>query len=115
MQDQPGVEDCHGCPYRHFSPNNLQTALLSMYSPQGLTEAHLPEIVKMIRAEAYHVACTRVYEITHATQNVQKGDGLGPGETVTHPNQYAAASRGLELAKEGVTVEVDGDGDVAMI
>ena len=111
MQDQPGVEDCHGCPYRHFSPNNLQTALLSMYSPQGLTEAHLPEIVKLIRAEAYHVACTRVYEITHATQ---KGDGLGSGETVTHPNQYAAASRGLESAKEVITVVVDGDGDVAM-
>ncbi|KAN0123794.1 DNA primase large subunit [Russula decolorans] len=110
MQDQPGASDSHGCPYRHFSPNNLQTALLSMYSPQGLTEADLPEIMTMVRAEAYHVACTRVYEITHATQNVRKGDGIGSGETVTHPNQYVGASRALEhTSEEGVKVEVDGD------
>jgi DNA primase large subunit len=110
MQDQPGASDSHGCPYRHFSPNNLQTALLSTYSPQGLTEADLPEIMNMIRAEAYHVACTRVYEITHATQNVRKGDGIGSGETVTHPNQYAGASMALDRAsKEGVKVEADGD------
>jgi DNA primase large subunit len=108
MNDQPGASDSHGCPYRHFSPNNLQTALLSMYSPQGLTEADLPEIMNLVRAEAYHVACTRVYEITHATQNVRKGDGIGSGETVTHPNQYTSASRALERAGD-VKVEVDGD------
>jgi DNA primase large subunit len=110
MNDQPGASDSHGCPYRHFSPNNLQTALLSMYSPQGLTEADLPEIMNMVRAEAYHVACTRVYEITHATQNVRKGDGIGSGETITHPNQYARASMALEhAAADGVKVEADGD------
>jgi DNA primase large subunit len=110
MNDQPGPTDSHGCPFRHFSPDNLQTALLSMYSSQGLTEAHLPEIMNTVRAEAYHVACTRVYEITHATGNVRKGDGIGAGETVTHPNQYAAASRALERGlKEGVKTEADGD------
>ena len=111
MNDQPGASDSHGCPYRHFSPNNLQTALLSMYSSQGLTEADLPEIMNLVRAEAYHVACTRVYEITHATQNVRKGDGIGSGETVTHPNQYASASRALERAGD---VKVEADGDVVM-
>jgi len=81
-----------------------------MYSPQGLTEADLPEILSLVRAQAYHVACTRVYEITHATQNVRKGDGTGSGETVTHPNQYAGASRTLERgSEEGVKVEADGD------
>ncbi|KAI0256770.1 DNA primase large subunit [Lactifluus subvellereus] len=99
MNDQPGATDSHGCPFRHFSRDNLQTALLSMYSSQGLTEADLPEIMNTVRAEAYHVACTRVYEITHATRN-----------TVTHPNQYAAASRALERAStDGVKTEVDGD------
>lgn len=81
-----------------------------MYSSQGLTEADLPEIMHTVRAEAYHVACTRVFEITHATQNVRKGDGVGSGETVTHPNQYTGASRALERASTGgVKVEVDGD------
>ncbi|KAI9446392.1 DNA primase large subunit [Lactarius indigo] len=105
MNDQPGAEDSHGCPYRHFSADNLQTALLSMYSPQGLTEADLPEIMGTVKAEAFHVACTRVFEITHATQYVAKGDGVGSGETVTHPNQYVAASRALERAStDGDTV-----------
>ncbi|KAH9050705.1 DNA primase large subunit [Lactarius hengduanensis] len=106
MNDQPGAEDSHGCPYRHFSADNLQTALLSMYSPQGLTEADLPEIMGTVKAEAFHVACTRVFEITHTTQNVAKGDGIGSGETATHPNQYVAASRALERAS--------GDGDTVM-
>jgi DNA primase large subunit len=105
MRDQPGAMDSHGCPYRHFSEDNLQTALLSMYSSQGLTEADLPEIMATVKAEAFHVACTRVFEITHATQNVAKGDGVGSGETATHPNQYAAASRALERASaDGDTV-----------
>ena len=84
-----------------------------MYSSQGLTEADLPEIMHTVRAEAFHVACTRVFEITHATQNVRKGDGVGSGETVTHPNQYTAASRALERASTG-GVKVEADGDVVM-
>lgn len=84
-----------------------------MYSSQGLTEADLPEIMHTVRAQAYHVACTRVFEITHATQNVRKGDGVGSGETVTHPNQYTAASRAFERASTG-GVKVEADGDVVM-
>lgn len=76
-----------------------------MYSSQGLAEADLPDIMATVRADAFHVACTRVFEITHATQNVAKGDGIGSGETVTHPNQYSAASRALERA----TAVADGD------
>ena len=36
MQNQPGPQDCHGCPYRHFGPERLQTALLAAYGAQGL-------------------------------------------------------------------------------
>ncbi|KAI0934152.1 hypothetical protein AcV5_006091 [Taiwanofungus camphoratus] len=107
--DQPGASDSHGCPYRHFSPDNLQTALLSMYSGQGLTAADLPEITNTVKAGHYHVACTRVFESTHASQGVKKGEGVGGGESVTHPNQYAAKSRELEKEKEGVKKEEDGD------
>ena len=84
-----------------------------MYSSQGLTEADLPEIMHSVRVQAYHVACTRVYEITHATKSVRKGDGVGSGETITHPNQYASASRALERASTDV-VKVEADGDVVM-
>lgn len=49
----------------------------------------------------YHVACTRVFEITHASAGVKKGDGIGEGESVTHPNQYAAKSIEIEKAQQG--------------
>ena len=53
-----------------------------------------------MKAGHFHVACTRVFEITHGRQGVKKGEGVGGGESVTHPNQYTARSRELEKAKE---------------
>lgn len=98
LSDQPGPSDCHGCPYRHFSQDNLQTALLSSYPM--LTAADLPEIMHTVKAGHPHVACTRVFEITHAGFGVKKGEGVGGGESVTHPNQYAARSRELEKVRQ---------------
>ncbi|KAI0748238.1 DNA primase large subunit [Daedaleopsis nitida] len=112
MSDEPGSGDSHGCPYRHFSPDNLQSALLTMYSEHGLTSADMPEVMNLVKAKHYHVACTRVFEITQARQGVKKGEGVGGGESVTHPNQYAARSRDLAKKEEGK--EADGDGDVVM-
>ena len=86
-----------------------------MYSEQGLTSGDLPEIMSTVKAGHYHVACTRVFEITHNARGVKKGDGVGGGESVTHPNQYAARSRELErAAQEALAAKVDGDGDVTM-
>ncbi|KAJ3562332.1 hypothetical protein NP233_g9648 [Leucocoprinus birnbaumii] len=96
----PGPSDV-GCPYRHFSPENLQTALLSMYSHQGLKSSDLAEIMSTVKAGHYHVACTRVFEMTHTSCGVSKGEGIGGGESVTHPNQYAARSMELWKSKEG--------------
>ncbi|KAJ7632556.1 DNA primase large subunit [Roridomyces roridus] len=87
-----------GCPYRHFSPENLQSALLSTYAPLGLTSNDLPELMKTVKDGHYHVACTRVFEITHGSSGVKKGEGVGGGESVTHPNQYA--KRSMDLQKE---------------
>ena len=98
----PGPLD-HGCPYRHYSADNLQSALLSTYSHRGLTSADLPEIMAQVKAGHFHVACTRVFEITHSSHGVKKGEGIGGGESVTHPNQYAA--RSMELDKPQVEGE----------
>ncbi|KIL69678.1 hypothetical protein M378DRAFT_190092 [Amanita muscaria Koide BX008] len=80
-----------GCPYRQYSPENLSSALLQYYSGQGLTSADLPEILGTVKGGHCHVACTRVFEITHG-KRVKRGEGMGEGESVTHPNQYAAKS-----------------------
>lgn len=97
--------DC-GCPYRTFTPENLESALLSAYAPYGLKASDLPEIMTTVKANHYHVACTRVFEITHGSFGIKKGEGIGGGESVTHPNQYAARSRELGKVVEGEAMEV---------
>jgi DNA primase large subunit len=79
----------------------LQTSLLATYSSQGLTSTDLAEVMRTVKEGHYHVACTRVFEITHAAAGVKKGDGIGEGESVTHPNQYAAKSIEIEKAQQG--------------
>lgn len=54
----------------------------------------MAEILNAVDGKQYHVACTRVFEITH------DGQGLGDGDSVTHPNRYAARSRELEQENE---------------
>lgn len=62
--------------------------------------------MNMVKTGHYHVACTRVFEITHTALGVKKGEGVGVGESVTHPNQYAARSMELEKLKlEGLKVD----------
>ena len=90
----------YGCPYKTYTPENLQSALLSTYSSLGLKSTDLPEVVALVNAGSYHTACTRVFEVTHGSCGVKKGEGLN-GEHVTHPNQYAARSRELWKAKAG--------------
>ena len=109
-QNTPGPGDNHGCPFRHFSQDNLATALNAHYGIKSHTD--ISEIMTAVDAHKYHVACTRVFELTHAAQGVKKGEGVGQGETVTHPNKYAARSRELERESSGVKVEKDDAMDV---
>lgn len=48
-----------------------------------------------VKQEHFHVACTKVFEVTHG---IPRGQAL-EGESVTHPNQYAAKSKEIEKAK----------------
>lgn len=72
-----------------------------MYSQQGLKSSDLPEIMATVKTGHYHVACTRVFEMTHASCGVAKGEGIGEGESVAHPNQYAVRSMELWKNKTG--------------
>ncbi|CAN6642193.1 DNA primase large subunit [Trichomonascus vanleenenianus] len=78
----------HGCPYRTFSESNLVTALQKM----GITNKQdLAKIKQNVDEKKYHVACTRVYELTHPND--------ANGETITHPNLYFDRSVAYEKAK----------------
>jgi DNA primase large subunit len=60
-----------------------------------LGSPELKEIMDSVKKTHYHIACTRVFELTHAA-NVKKGEGLGNGNTVNHPNEYFNVSLGFE-------------------
>jgi len=65
--------------------------------------------MSLVTTKHYHVACTRVFELTHG---VKKGEGLGGGESVNHPNAYAQKSQQMEKAKMDAAAARAGGGDV---
>ncbi|KAH7339642.1 DNA primase large subunit [Rhizoctonia solani] len=94
--DEPSSLDNHGCPFRHFSPQNLTAMLERSYRITSTAEQ--AEIVKLVQGHHYQIACTRVFEYTHRKAGTKGGDGLdSQGETVDHPNRYYTRSR--ELSK----------------
>jgi DNA primase large subunit len=90
----PGPGESHGCPYRYFTPDNLANALRDM----GISDkAHLNEVRNMCDSKHYHLACTRVYELTHPKDvTIYK-------ESISHPNTYF--SRSWEANKKVPTAE----------
>lgn len=76
---QPAKGDTHGCPYRSFTPENLVLSLNKM----GISDKQeLAKIRQNVESNRFHVACTRVYELTH------KNDRTVYQDSITHPNQY---------------------------
>ncbi|KAI9790480.1 MAG: hypothetical protein M1816_005144 [Peltula sp. TS41687] len=88
-EHQPGPGESHGCPYRHFSVDNL-TALLQA---TGVVDR---EVLRGVRedvgAKRYHIACNRVFEWVNKEQiGRAKEEGRSEAkdnETITHPNEY---------------------------
>ena len=89
----PGPGQSHGCPFRHYSTENLTAALTTGYS---LTSVETKEILASVKSQHYHLACTRLFEIQN---KVEPGEGLGGGDNVDHPNKYFDASWKMEKEK----------------
>lgn len=87
----PSGQETHGCPFRHHARENLHAALASEFGVRQ--SADQGEILALVDRKLYHVACTRVFEIQHAAVGVRKGDGVGNGDSVDHPNLYFQKSR----------------------
>jgi DNA primase large subunit len=103
----PGPGQAHGCPFRHYSEANLTSSLLTTY---GLNGSDTKDIVSAVKSNHYHLACTRLFEIQHAKLGVAKGEGIGKGDSVDHPNRYFDRSRALY--KEQREKETSEDGKV---
>ncbi|XP_039123568.1 probable DNA primase large subunit [Dioscorea cayenensis subsp. rotundata] len=88
ISSTPGVGDHHGCPYRHFSEENLRAALTKM----GVGGHAMDDIMQKVQTRHYQLACTLTFEAVH---------GISCDTGVNHPNQYFIESRkALELKRQ---------------
>ncbi len=99
-----GSGDNHGCPFKHFSPENLRELMFK----SGAPEAGITDVMRIVKEGHYQVACTKLYEATrgkvHAEANGREaatasGAGMGGAggvkkedrliiDTIEHPNQW---------------------------
>lgn len=86
IMSTPGVGDHHGCPYRHFSEENLRAALGKM----GVNGITVDEVLRKTRERHYQLACTLTFEALHAC-SCDTG--------INHPNQYFSESQKVLQAK----------------
>ncbi|XP_015572159.1 probable DNA primase large subunit isoform X2 [Ricinus communis] len=80
ISSTPGVGDHHGCPYRHFSEENLRAALSGM----GVNSGAVDDVMDKVRNRHYQLACTLTFEAIH---------GLSCDAGINHPNQYFSDSQ----------------------
>ena len=106
----PGTGEAHGCPYRHFSVDNLT----SMLQATGVHDRDLLRGVKEdVEKRRYHIACNRVFEWAHKTEIKKVKDegiwGAAELDTIVHPNTYFKRSYLLKnlgnLPKQDVRME----------
>lgn len=102
----PGPGDTHGCPYRHFSEDNLIAALVK----SGLSDKEVLKGVREdVQSKRFHMACNRVFESVHARELKREKDEGRTGllETIVHPNIYFTRSWELKNPKvKGQDTEV---------
>jgi DNA primase large subunit len=60
MGNGPSHGDNHGCPFKHFSKDNLAAMLRS----HGLGDMATRDVVELSKQGHYQVACTKYFEIT---------------------------------------------------
>lgn len=90
ISSTPGVGDHHGCPYRHFSQDNLKAALEKM----GVENRAMGEIMDKVRHRHYQLACTLTFEAVH---------GASCDAGINHPNQYFVDSQSILKSKTNST------------
>jgi DNA primase large subunit len=103
ISGMPGPGDTHGCPFRHLSPDTLESMLEKMH----VKESDIQEIQRRSKESHYQMACTKLYEVTrgmvHENAN-EKQDAIM--ETIEHPNQW------FDLSMHGTShrkMQVDAD------
>jgi DNA primase large subunit len=90
LERPPGIGEAHGCPYRHFSYENL-SKFLSVR--MAVTDASvLREVKSNIEKTKFHIACNQVFEHIHSEElrrEKERGtSSVALNDTIIHPNEY---------------------------
>ncbi|CAJ2510492.1 Uu.00g133010.m01.CDS01 [Anthostomella pinea] len=107
----PGPGEAHGCPYRHFNLENLNTLLQGV----GISDRAVLQGVKQDKdSQKFHMACNRVFEYVHKKE-IQKAkeEGIMTSaqlETIVHPNEYFKRSYLLKNLGKVKTEDVKMEG-----
>ncbi|XP_074296306.1 putative DNA primase large subunit isoform X1 [Silene latifolia] len=82
----PGVGDHHGCPFRHFSDENLRAA----FNKMGVNSRAMVDVMDKVKNRHYQLACTLTFEAVH---------GATCDSGINHPNQYFSDSQKILQSK----------------
>lgn len=103
----PGPGESHGCPYRHFNQENLNSLLQAV----GISDRAVLQGVKQDKeAQKFHLACNRVFEYVHKNEIKRAKDEsimtAAQLDTIVHPNEYFKRSYLLKnLGKDSTKSE----------
>jgi len=75
MGSAPGGGEYHGCPYKHWDTEHLQSAL----TKSGLPGAAVADVMSSVRTKDFQVACRKQWEARFGLQSLNVGN---------HPNAY---------------------------
>ncbi|MCJ1333782.1 hypothetical protein MMC10_010482 [Thelotrema lepadinum] len=104
----PGSGEAHGCPYKHFSVDNLTTLL----SATGVDDPNMLRGVREdLAGKRYHIACNRVFDWSHRNEikkAKEEGSEGGGMDTIVHPNTYF--KRSYLLKNQGKVKKEEGEG-----
>mmetsp|Transcript_10347 Transcript_10347/g.27110 ORF Transcript_10347/g.27110 Transcript_10347/m.27110 type:complete len:476 (-) Transcript_10347:43-1470(-) len=73
----PGTGEHHGCPFRHFDAQNLESMLRS----RRVNEVDIRGIVDTAKSGNFQIACQKYFASVHRISEVE-------AEPVIHPNEY---------------------------
>lgn len=92
---RPARGEFHGCPYRDWNMDKLNSELSSM----KLSSTQITSVLDSCEKNEYTTACTKVFEFTHNDNNDFNGI-IDDQSHIAHPNLYFERSRQLQKKRE---------------
>lgn len=120
MGQIPANDDVHGCPFRHNSVQQLRAALgadigrhvqihtqVTGQQRAFNQQAAVNELVGLVQAKHYQIACKRYFELTHPED--ENAPTRNEDLIIHHPNQYFETSEAYwKLLEERATARIKG-------